>query len=88
MDAPDGHASPTAPGPHPLTPLLELGVAEAYALALRHFGLTDMPPLEAIENEDWGRDYLLSRLAERTDAELSLAGLTRGDQPAQEWTRD
>ena len=88
MDDPAGHDSPTGPSPDPLTLLLELGVEEAYALALGHFGMKDLPPLEAIENEDWGRDYLLSRLAERTDAQLHSAGLTRGDRPAQEWTRD
>ena len=51
-------------GPEPLavalTPIVELGVAEAYELLTRHFGVTGLPPLEAIENEDWGRDSLLS----------------------------
>ena len=62
-----------------LTPLLELGVADAYRLARDCFGLTDLPSLEAIENEDWGRDYLLSRLAELPDRLLASAGLTRID---------
>ncbi len=42
-----------------LTPIVELGVAEAYAI-LRDLGVTDLPPLDAIENEDWGRDSLLA----------------------------
>jgi hypothetical protein len=58
--------------------LVELGVAEAYALA-RRLGLADLPPLEAIENEDWGRDYLLSRLAEVDPARLAAAGVTLDD---------
>jgi hypothetical protein len=65
----------------PLLPLLELGVAEAYILARDRFVLTDLPPLEAIENEDWGRDYLLSRLATLPDSALLSAGLTRSDRP-------
>ena len=43
-----------------LTPIVELGVAEAYAILIERFGLSDLPPLDAIENEDWGRDLLLS----------------------------
>jgi hypothetical protein len=59
-----------------LTPIVELGVAEAYALLTERFGLADLPPLEAIENEDWGRDYVLSRLAEVPPAALAEAGLS------------
>jgi hypothetical protein len=47
------------------------------------FGLTDLPPLEAIENEDWGRDLLLSRLAELPPTALAEAGLTL-DSPTAE----
>ena len=62
-----------------LTPIVELGVAEAYALLTERFGRTDLPPLEAIENEDWGRDLLLGRF-ERFSAEaLAEAGLTLDD---------
>jgi hypothetical protein len=60
-------------------PLVELGVAEAYALLSERFRLTDLPPLEAIENEDWGRDYLLSRLAAIDPRELAAAGVTLDD---------
>ena len=37
------------------TPIVELGVAEAYAILVKQ-GQDNLPPLEAIENEDWGRD--------------------------------
>ena len=40
-----------------LIPIVELGVSEAYAILTGRFGVTDLPPLESIENEDWGRDY-------------------------------
>lgn len=59
-----------------LTPILELGVAEAYDLLVVHFGRADLPPLDAIENEDWGRDYLLSRFQEIPATALAEAGLT------------
>jgi hypothetical protein len=47
-----------------LTPIVELGVADAYAVLTGRFGVADLPPLDSIENEDWGRDYILSRLLE------------------------
>ncbi len=62
-----------------LTPIVELGVAEAYELLVDRFGQTDLPPLEAIENEDWGRDYLLSRLQSLPPDLLADAGLSAGD---------
>src|SRR5262245_48823361 len=46
------------------TPIVELGVSEAYEILTGHFGITDLPPLDSLENEDWGRDYLLSRFLE------------------------
>ena len=58
-----------------LTPIVELGVDEAYHILSRHFGVVGLPPLESIENEDWGRDYLLSRLFEMPAAELAKVGL-------------
>jgi hypothetical protein len=66
-----------------LTPVVELGVAEAYALLTERFGATGLPPLDAIENEDWGRDLLLSRFQEIPAEALAAAGLTlREDEPA------
>ncbi len=58
-----------------LTPIVELGVAEAYAILTERFGLTGLPPLEAIENEDWGRDLLLSRFQEIPPEALADAGI-------------
>jgi hypothetical protein len=58
-----------------LTPIVELGVAEAYDLLVERFGLTGLPPLEAIENEDWGRDFLLSRFLDLPPEALAEAGL-------------
>ncbi len=58
-----------------LTPIVELGVAEAYDLLVGRFGQSDLPPLDAIENEDWGRDFLLSRFLEIPPEALAAAGL-------------
>ncbi len=58
-----------------LISIVELGVDEAYEILTRQFGVVGLPPLDAIENEDWGRDYLLSRLFEMPAAELERAGL-------------
>lgn len=58
-----------------LVPVVELGVAEAYELLAGHFGQRDLPPLDAIENEDWGRDYLLSRFQQFPAEALAQAGL-------------
>jgi len=63
-----------------LTPIVELGVDEAYGLLAGRFGLRDLPPLGAIENEDWGRDYLLSRFQELPASALAEAGLTWDDE--------
>ena len=58
-----------------LIPIVELSVSEAYDFLTGHFGVEGLPPLDAIENEDWGRDYLLSRFYELPADELSKAGL-------------
>lgn len=58
-----------------LIPVVELGVDEAYRILTERFGIVDLPPLDAIENEDWGRDLLLSRLGEFSEAELASVGL-------------
>ena len=49
-----------------MKPIVELGVSEAYTILVNRLGEDRLPPLEAIENEDWGRDLLLGRF-ERTD---------------------
>jgi hypothetical protein len=55
--------------------LLDLTTEEAYRLAaqLGH----DLPPLDAVENEDWGRDYVLQCLQQHSDEELARRGLAR-----------
>ncbi len=62
--------------PGELTPIVELGVDEAYAILTGRFGQTDLPPLDAIENEDWGRDLLLSRFLTIPAEALAEAGLS------------
>jgi len=62
-----------------LTPIVELGVSDAYRILTDRFGVIDLPPLDAIENEDWGRDYLLSRFLEIPASSLAEAGLSVGD---------
>jgi hypothetical protein len=64
-----------------LVSIVELGVFEAYEILTRHFGVVGLPPLDAIENEDWGRDYLLSRLFEMPASELAEAGLVADAGP-------
>ncbi len=59
-----------------LTPIVELGVAEAYAILADRFGHEDLPPLDAIENEDWGRDFLLSKFQDLPPGALAEVGLT------------
>jgi hypothetical protein len=58
-----------------LIPIVELGVSEAFAILTETFGVRGLPPLDAIENEDWGRDYLLSRFLEIPASDLEQAGL-------------
>src|SRR5689334_13058254 len=60
-----------------LTPIVQLGVAEAYEFLTERLGVDpgSLPPLEAIENEDWGRDLLLSRFLEIPAGVLAPAGL-------------
>jgi len=55
--------------------IYELSTEEAYRIVSEHFGHS-LPPLEAIENEDWGRDYVLQRFQRHSAAELAAAGLT------------
>jgi hypothetical protein len=59
-----------------LIPIVELGVSEAYVILIEKFGVAGLPPLDAIENEDWGRDYLLSRFLEIPAPALAEAGLS------------
>ncbi len=55
--------------------IFELTTAEAYELVAGHFG-HGLPPLEAVENEDWGRDYVLQQLRRHSDEELAAVGIS------------
>jgi hypothetical protein len=55
--------------------IYELTTEEAYRLAAEHFA-HDLPPLDAVENEDWGRDYVLQCLLRHSAEELAAVGLT------------
>lgn len=64
--------------------IYELSTEEAYRLVREHFG-HELPPLDAVENEDWGRDYVLQHFQRHTDEELAAAGLTwRGEDDGPE----
>ena len=67
-----------------LTPIFELGVAEAYRILTERLGVdrNSLPPLDAIENEDWGRDLLLSRFLEFPREVLAEQGLTLDTDPS------
>jgi hypothetical protein len=54
----------------------DLTTEEAYRVAAERFG-HELPPLEAVENEDWGRDYVLQKLLEHTSEELLAGGLVK-----------
>jgi hypothetical protein len=56
--------------------LLDLTTAEAYALAKERFG-HPLPPLDSVENEDWGRDYVLQCLMQHSAEELASAGVKK-----------
>jgi len=67
-----------------LIPIPELGVAEAYAILAHRLGDSVLPPLDAIENEDWGRDFLFSHFESLSDEALAELGLIRDEA----WDRD
>jgi len=58
--------------------IYDLTTEEAYHLVHGRFG-HDLPPLDAVENEDWGRDYVLQHFLKHTREELAAAGLSWDD---------
>ena len=62
-----------------LRSVYDLTTEEAYRIAAEQFG-HELPPLDAVENEDWGRDYVLQHLRHHSAEELAAAGLT-WDEP-------
>jgi len=59
----------------PLRCIYELTTEEAYDLVANVFG-HPLPPREAVENEDWRRDYVLQHLEQYSEDELARAGVT------------
>jgi hypothetical protein len=54
--------------------IFDLTTEEAYHIVRDHFG-HELPPLDAVENEDWGRDYVLQHFQRHTAEELAAVGL-------------
>jgi hypothetical protein len=59
--------------------IYKLSTAEAYRLVGEVLG-HELPPLDAVENEDWGRDYVLQHFQRHTTAELAAVGLTWAEE--------
>jgi len=59
--------------------IFDLATEEAYRIVAGHFG-HELPPLDAVENEDWGRDYVLQHFERHTPEELAAIGLTLDSQ--------
>jgi hypothetical protein len=55
--------------------IYDLTTEEAYRLVAEQFG-HELPPLDAVENEEWGRDYVLQHFQRHSAPELAAAGLT------------
>jgi hypothetical protein len=53
----------------------DLTTEEAYLIVRDTFG-HELPPQDAVENEDWGRDYVLQHFLQHSPEELAAAGLT------------
>jgi hypothetical protein len=58
-----------------LRSIFNLTTEEAYRIVREQFG-HELPPLDAVENEDWGRDYVLQHFQQHTVEELAKVGLT------------
>jgi hypothetical protein len=52
----------------------DLTTEEAYHLVRDQLG-HELPPLDAVENEDWGRDYVLQHFQRYTAEELTHIGV-------------
>lgn len=53
----------------------DLTTEEAYRVVSEQLG-HPLPPLQAVENEDWGRDYVLQHFQRHRAEELAALGLT------------
>jgi len=52
----------------------DLSTEEAYQIVSDRLGHA-LPPLDAVENEDWGRDYVLQKFLECSPQQLAELGL-------------
>lgn len=55
--------------------IYDLTTEEAYRIVREQLG-HPLPPLEAVENEDWGRDYVLQHFLLHTAEELAALDLS------------
>jgi hypothetical protein len=55
--------------------IYDLSTAEAYAIVRDQLG-HELPPLDAVENEDWGRDYVLQHFLRHSAEELARLGFS------------
>jgi len=55
--------------------IYDLTTEEAYRVVHETLG-HELPPLDAVENEDWGRDYVLQHFLKHSKEELNAIGLT------------
>ena len=53
----------------------DLSTEEAYRIVSEQLG-HELPPLDAVENEDWGRDYVLQHFLRYGAEELAKIDLT------------
>ena len=54
--------------------IFDLTTEEAYRIVSEQLG-HPLPPLDAVENEDWGRDYVLQHFQQHSAQELANLGL-------------
>ena len=66
-----------------LRSIFDLTTEEAYCIVRDHFG-HQLPPLDAVENEDWGRDYVLQHFQQHSVEELASVGLTLAEEGTSE----
>ena len=64
------------PPPLTPTPIVELGVADAYSILSSASASPICRPWTPSRNEDWGRDFLLSKFLEIPPQLLAEAGLS------------
>jgi hypothetical protein len=55
--------------------IFDLSTEEAYRIVSEQLG-HELPPLDAVENEDGGRDYVLQHFQRHSAEELARIGLT------------